>query len=1303
MEVQLAGQRREAKPESGYLSRFPGFLAVLLLGLWSQGAGYCSVVINEVHFHPPAPEGRDLEFIELFNSGPTEVSLDGWKLEGGVYFEFPANAVIASSGFVVICRDRNYFAGAFNRRESDLLGDFDGTLDNDGDDVLLLDGSNATVDTLKYDDRFPWPDGSDSVDGGGASLERVCVSASSNLPTNWIAAAANTPTPLAANTRLECPPTPLVVPDVVINEIHFHPAGDTEHLEEFVELHNHGQQAVDLSGWSFTGIEFIIPQGTVLGAGDYVVVCRNAEHISGAYGVENVLGDFAGQLSNSGERISLLDREGAFVDGLRYSDGGEWPWEADGEGRSLEKITPAAASADPASWTSSAINPTDFTTVSAVGSLGRLVIQRLLIAINGGGEFVIDNVHLSSIETPDLNMIANGDFEAGEEGWDIRGNAEASSVVDGLGVDGSRGLRLLTQSSCGEGCFSCSSIDTVAQSFRPDSNLDREADYRLSFDLKYIQGDSNLSLRLLRGVEICLNEKLVSPGVVNSSRADRLPPFISDHGRYPQEPTSVDLTRISARVRTPGGQALESVELNYMVGNGDPLTLQMFDDGQHGDGFALDGVYGVEIPTPFAHNSEVYYRVVARAADGSFGAGPRSNNGSRMNKRELHGFYVNNEQPDTTLPVYHILVPGVNPTNPRAINSVLNCDSLRPGSFVYRGDIYPEVGMRFRGNTACFLDKRNLKFRFNRGRYFKGLRKLNLQGIWTDKSLIREQLAWDFIRQLGIPYCETEYVRLHLNGRYHGLFLALEHPDSRFLERNGFDGDDCLYKAKQPPRDGGTPIGVSSHTRVADYAAYWEEETCEDGDFSALAGFVGDMHSDAVGGSSAEFFQERSMPEQLIGYQLAQTVLNNIDSFAKNHFLCWNRESDKWTLLTWDMDLVFGKNFDPDIRPVGTLNDCMLSPGRDLNPWFSTSVRGNFRLHYFMDFFFSASNGYYQRAYLVRLWDLLQEKYTTGAYDLIIQDLEELLAREQSFDRGRWSRSPVNCAAECGNRCANEQTMSGNTEEVRTQLRLHRNYLGQYISRWHPDVRNHDRMKITEIMYRPYSIGSGLEYIELLNTSGRDIDVSEWVITGGVNFVFPRGTTVPQGGMVVVVRDRDAFIERYPAVMNSAQVFGDYQGALDNGGDEIRLMDAGPGYPATIDYVKFEDGGSWPEVRAGHSIEMIEVLADLDNDHGERWRASQRRNGSPGTEGGELMFIRGDTNGDTSVNLSDAVGILVYLFLGEETPPCLDSADADDDSNVNLTDATYILNYLFLGGPSLPEPYPLLGVDPTEDNLSCGL
>ena len=1269
-----------------------------------QATGQASVVINEIHYNPPAPGGRDLEFVELYNSGPTALAIAGWKLEGGIYFEFPAGAEIPASGYVVVCRDRELAAESYNVSQAELFGNYEGSLDNDGDKVSLLDGFNAVADVVRYDDRFPWPSGSGSVDGGGASLERSCVSAPSIMPTNWASALGNRPTPLAANSRAACPPVPMSVPDVVINEIHYHPAGNSEELEEFIELHNHGSQAVNLGGWSFTGIEFVIPQGTVLAADGYVVIARNAEHVSASFGLDTVLGDFTGQLANSGERISLLDATGVSVDSVRYSDGGEWPWEADGEGRSLEKIRPDAASSDPASWTSSAISPGDFASVSAVGPLGRLVIQRLLIAINGGGEFVIDNVRLSPVQNPALNLIVNGDFEAGDEGWDLRGNASGSGVLNGIGVDGSSGLRILTAASCGEGCFSCSSRDSVAQSFRSD-NFDREADYLLSFDYKFVEGDSNLSLRLLRGVEICLNEKLVSPGLANSSRAESIPPFISDHGRFPMEPTSEDRTTISARVRTPGNQALESVELKYVVGEDDPVTLQMFDDGQHGDAFFSDGVYAVELPTLFDHNTEVYYQVVARAADGSVGAGPRTHNGTRMVKRDLRGFYVNDEIADTSLPVYHVLIPGVSTTNPRSINGALNCDTLRPGSFVYHGDIYPEVGMRFRGNTACVLDKRNLKFRFNRGRYFKNLRKLNLQGMWTDKSLVREHLAWEFIRQLGIPYCKTEYVRVHLNGSYHGLYLSLEHPDSRYLERNGFDGDDCLYKAKQPPRDGGTPIGVAVQSRVTDYPSYWEQETCENEDFTALADFIGDMHRDAQGGSSAEFFQQRSMPEQLIGYQLAQSVLDNIDSFAKNHFLCWNKESDKWTLLTWDMDLVFGKNFDPDIRPVGTLNDCMLSPGRDLNPWFATSVRGNFRLHYFMDFFFSSSAGYYQRAYLVRLWDLLQEKYRSDVYDALIDDLETLLANEQSLDYGRWGRSPVNCAADCGGNCATLQTMIGNTDEVRTQLRLHRNYLIQYISRWHADVRDHDKMKITELMYRPITAGSDLEYIELQNTSGRQIDVSEWMISGGVSFVFPRGTVVPEGGKVVVVRDRGAFLAQYPGAENLATILGEYQGALDNNGDELRLLDAGPGYPATIDYVKYKDGGSWPEVKAGHSIELVSVTADLDNDFGDRWSASAELNGSPGGATAEpgTQFIRGDFNGDTNVNLSDAVGILLYLFMGEAAPDCMDAGDADDNASVNLTDSTFILNYLFLGGPPLPAPFPLPGMDLTEDNLSCDL
>jgi hypothetical protein len=82
-------------------------------------------------------------------------------------------------------------------------------------------------------------------------------------------------------------------------------------------------------------------------------------------------------------------------------------------------------------------------------------------------------------------------------------------------------------------------------------------------------------------------------------------------------------------------------------------------------------------------------------------------------------------------------------------------------------------------------------------------------------------------------------------------------------------------------------------------------------------------------------------------------------------------------------------------------------------------------------------------------------------------------------------------------------------------------------------------------------------------------------------------------------------------------------------------------------------------------------------------------------------FVRGDANKDSEVNLSDALGILGYLFLGTKTPACLDSADADDDGIVELTDAVYLLSFLFLGTAQLPPPYPVAGTDPTVDSMFC--
>jgi hypothetical protein len=60
--------------------------------------------------------------------------------------------------------------------------------------------------------------------------------------------------------------------------------------------------------------------------------------------------------------------------------------------------------------------------------------------------------------------------------------------------------------------------------------------------------------------------------------------------------------------------------------------------------------------------------------------------------------------------------------------------------------------------------------------------------------------------------------------------------------------------------------------------------------------------------------------------------------------------------------------------------------------------------------------------------------------------------------------------------------------------------------------------------------------------------------------------------------------------------------------------------------------------------------------------------------------ICGDTNGDSSVNVSDAVYIINYVFVGGEPPDPLESGDTNCDGAVNVSDAVWIINYVFIGG-----------------------
>lgn len=123
---------------------------------------------------------------------------------------------------------------------------------------------------------------------------------------------------------------------VVINEIHYNPISEPGDDYEFIELTNMGNETVDLSGYTFSGIDFTFAADTAIEPGEYVLVCKNTETYADK--TTQVFQWDGGNLSNKGESLVLKDTDDSIIDYIRYADRGNWPKDADGEGFSLELL-----------------------------------------------------------------------------------------------------------------------------------------------------------------------------------------------------------------------------------------------------------------------------------------------------------------------------------------------------------------------------------------------------------------------------------------------------------------------------------------------------------------------------------------------------------------------------------------------------------------------------------------------------------------------------------------------------------------------------------------------------------------------------------------------------------------------------------------------------------------------------------------------------------------------------------------------------------------------------------------------------
>ncbi len=175
---------------------------------------------------------------------------------------------------------------------------------------------------------------------------------------------------------------------VVIDEMMYHPVTnpdlpDDNSIGEYIELYNPTARAIQL--WNETGVwrldggvEFMLPPDTTIPAQGRILlvafdptVAMLRDIFTAAYNIDitnqQIIGPYSGNLSNSGERIALekpmsIDptdgsMSWSIVDEIIYFHQTPWPVEADGDGKSLQRISTIKSGNDPQNWKSASPTP----------------------------------------------------------------------------------------------------------------------------------------------------------------------------------------------------------------------------------------------------------------------------------------------------------------------------------------------------------------------------------------------------------------------------------------------------------------------------------------------------------------------------------------------------------------------------------------------------------------------------------------------------------------------------------------------------------------------------------------------------------------------------------------------------------------------------------------------------------------------------------------------------------------------------------------------------------------------------------
>ena len=150
------------------------------------------LVISEIMYNPPAPEGGDAAYIELMNIHPSlPLDLTGVEFTAGITFTFPPATQLAPGARLVVVENTAVFTQKFGAGHP-VIGTYAGSLANEGERLTLSLGGASPLRDFVYLPGFPWPT---TPDNRGASLVLIApeTNPDHSNPLHWRASSVPNP------------------------------------------------------------------------------------------------------------------------------------------------------------------------------------------------------------------------------------------------------------------------------------------------------------------------------------------------------------------------------------------------------------------------------------------------------------------------------------------------------------------------------------------------------------------------------------------------------------------------------------------------------------------------------------------------------------------------------------------------------------------------------------------------------------------------------------------------------------------------------------------------------------------------------------------------------------------------------------------------------------------------------------------------------------------------------------------------------------------------------------------------------